>query len=64
MAKWEGNGYEAQPEMTAAIEHLREAQRSLELASRDKGGHRVLALQHVNEAIAEVEAGMQYDRAH
>jgi hypothetical protein len=62
--EWEGSGNEAQPEMREAIQHLREAQKSLELASRDKGGHRVLALQHVNEAIAEVEAGMQYDRNH
>lgn len=59
-----GSGYEAQPEMTAAIQHLREAQRNLELASRDKGGHRVLALQHINQAISEVEAGIQYDRTH
>jgi hypothetical protein len=62
--RWEGSGYEAQPEMTAAIQHLREAQRNLELASRDKGGHRALALQHVNQAIAEVEAGIQYDNTH
>jgi len=27
--------------MTAALQNLREAQRNLEVASRDKGGHRV-----------------------
>jgi hypothetical protein len=61
---WEGRGHEAQPEMAAAIQHLREAQQSLESASRDKGGHRVNALQHINQAIAEVEAGIQYDNGH
>ena len=50
--------------MTEAIRHLREAQKNLELASHDKGGHRVLALQHINQAIDEVEAGIQYDNNH
>ena len=64
---WEGGyrgGYEAQPEMTEAIQHLREAQRNLEAASHDKGGHRVKALQLINQAVAEVEAGIQYDNTH
>ncbi|MBZ5706695.1 MAG: hypothetical protein LAN63_15205 [Acidobacteriia bacterium] len=61
---WEGGGYEPQPEMTAAIQHLREAQQNLESASRDKGGHRVKALQYIKQAIAEVEAGIQYDNTH
>lgn len=61
---WEGGGREAQPEMAAAIQHLREAQQSLESASHDKGGHRVKALEHINQAIAEVEAGIQYDNSH
>jgi hypothetical protein len=61
---WEGGGYEAQPEMTAAIQHLREAQRNLESASHDKGGHRVKALQLIQQAIAEVESGIQYDNTH
>jgi hypothetical protein len=64
---WEGGyggGYEAQPEMTAAIQHLREAQKNLESASHDKGGHRVKALQLIQQAIAEVEAGIQYDNTH
>lgn len=63
---WEGSGagYEPQPEMTAAMQNLREAQKNLELAAHDKGGHRVNALQLVNQAMAEVEAGMQYDNTH
>ena len=55
---------EAQPEMRAAMEHLREAQRNLEAASHDKGGHRAKALEHVRQAMAEVELGIQYDNKH
>ncbi len=61
---WEGGRREEQPEMTAAIQHLREAQRNLELASHNKGGHRERAIQLVNQAIAEVEQGIQYDNTH
>jgi hypothetical protein len=62
--KWEGGGYQPQPQMTAALQNLREAQRNLESASRDKGGHRLKALEHIQQAVAEVEAGIQYDNAH
>jgi DNA-binding FadR family transcriptional regulator len=55
---------EAQPEMTAALEHLREAKKALESASHDKGGHRVKAIAAVNEAIRHVQEGIQYDNAH
>jgi len=59
---WEGHRVGVpQPEMEAAIEHLREAQQNLEQASSDKGGHRVNALQLINQALAEVQAGIQYD---
>jgi len=62
--RWEGGRHEEQPEMSAAIEHLREAQRNLEAASHDKGGHRVRALELVRQAIGEVEEGMRYDDRH
>ena len=62
--RWESERVEVQPHMTAAIQSLREAQRSLEQASRNKGGHRERALELVNQAIAEVEAGIQYDNTH
>lgn len=72
--RWEGNdrdndrddryGREAQPEMTAAIENLREAQRHLAAGSHDKGGHRVRALELVNQAIKETQAGIQFDNTH
>jgi hypothetical protein len=61
---WEGGGHEPQREMTEALQHLREAQQNLQSASRDKGGHRAKALQRVNQAIAEIEAGIQYDNTH
>jgi hypothetical protein len=62
--RWEGGSREAQPVMTAAIQHLREAQQNLSSASHDKGGHRLKALEYVNRAIAEVEAGIRYDNRH
>jgi hypothetical protein len=62
--RWETQGYEAQPNMQEAIQHLREAQNSLQNASQDKGGHRVRALELVNRAISEIEAGMRYDDRH
>jgi len=55
---------EVQPEMRAALDHLREAQKNLEAATRDKGGHRVKAIEHVRQAIAEVELGIRYDNEH
>jgi hypothetical protein len=61
---WEGGRSEEQPEMTAAIQNLREAQRNLESATANKGGHRATAIQLINQAIGEVEAGIQYDNTH
>lgn len=53
-----------QPRMQAALEHLRLAKGELERADRDKGGHRERALRLTNDAIAEVEKGINYDRRH
>jgi hypothetical protein len=61
---WEGTHYEYQPEMAAAIQHLREAQQNLEAASRDKGGHRARAVQLVQQAIRETQEGVRYDNTH
>ncbi|MBZ5720770.1 MAG: hypothetical protein LAO03_10360 [Acidobacteriia bacterium] len=55
---------ENQPEMVSALEHLREAKRALESASRDKGGHRAKAIALINDAIRQVEEGIQYDNTH
>lgn len=62
--RWEGGGPQVQPEMRAALDQLREAKRNLETASHDKGGHRATALNLVNQAISEVEQGIQYDNTH
>lgn len=64
--RWEAQnqGYERQPNMEAAIQNLREAQRNLETAATDKGGHRERALEYVNRAIAETEAGINFANQH
>ena len=53
-----------QPHMQAALEHLRAAKGELDKAEEDKGGHRVKALRMVNDAIAQVEKGIEFDRHH
>ena len=41
-----------QPNMEAALGHLEQAKSALEKAEHNKGGFRVKALEHVNQAIA------------
>ena len=53
-----------QPHMHSALEHLRAAKGELEQATADKGGHREAAIRLTNDAIAQVEKGMQFDRRH
>ncbi|HLY88659.1 MAG TPA: hypothetical protein VKQ27_06710 [Acetobacteraceae bacterium] len=48
----------AQPHMTNALHALENARGELQVAERDKGGHRVNALRLINEAISEVQAGI------
>lgn len=55
---------EYQPAMQAAIVALNNAKSSLMLATADKGGHRVIALAHINQAIQQVQLGIQYDNVH
>lgn len=65
--RWEGSEHgrnEPQPEMTAAMDHLQQAAQNLERASHDKGGHRAKALELVQQAMREVQAGIQYDDVH
>ena len=52
------------PHMQAALQHLREAAEELQKADRDKGGHRVQALNLTQQAITHVQAGIQYDNTH
>ena len=53
-----------QPHMQAALEHLRAAKVELAAATADKGGHRAKAIALTNDAIAQVERGIAYDRRH
>jgi hypothetical protein len=49
----------AQPNMEAALESLRGARRSLIESTANKGGHRAAAIKLVDQAITEVQAGIQ-----
>ena len=53
-----------QPEMQSALEHLRQAEQDLQRGSHDKGGHRVKAMELINQAEGEVQAGIAYDNQH
>ncbi len=53
-----------QPNMMAAKDYLKNALENLNRASADKGGYREQAQGLVREAIAEVDAGIEYDRTH
>jgi hypothetical protein len=53
-----------QPFMRAARADLQTAKNELQKAEADKGGHRVNAINLINNAIAEVNAGMEFDRRH
>ena len=47
-----------QPNMQAALEHLRQAKANLERATSDKGGFRVKAIDEVNKAIDQTKKGI------
>lgn len=49
--------FAGQPNMREALEHLRAARAALTRAEHNKAGHRERALEHVDAAIREVEAG-------
>ncbi len=53
-----------QPNMMTAKSYLNSALGNLNRASADKGGYREQAMSLVREAIAEVDAGIEYDRTH
>ena len=59
-----GNAFADQPNMEAAMINLQQAKDSLQRATIDKGGHRVKAIKAIDIAIAEVKAGIEYDRTH
>lgn len=49
-----------QPLMENALRDLERAERSLERAARNKGGHRAKALNKVRQAMKEVKLGMEF----
>jgi hypothetical protein len=49
-----------QPHMQAALDHLQAAKTELQSAVADKGGHRVRAIALVDQAMGEVQAGIEY----
>lgn len=53
-----------QPFMATARSDLQRAKTELQAAQPDKGGHRVKAIGYVNQAIAEVNSSIAYDRRH
>jgi hypothetical protein len=53
-----------QPNMQSAKVNLQNAKAQLISASPNKGGHRAKAIDLVNEAIAEVNRGIAFDRRH
>jgi len=53
-----------QPNMQSARTNLQNAKAQLIAASPNKAGHRAKAISLVNEAIAEVNRGIAFDRRH
>ena len=53
-----------QPHMTAARDELRAARQELEAANNDKGGHRARAIGFVDDAVVQVDQGIDYARTH
>lgn len=49
-----------QPRMERSLEILQNAERVLNKARPNKGGHRYKALQHIRRAMNEVRRGMEY----
>jgi hypothetical protein len=53
------------PEMRAARQKLKEAKEILESkAAKDFHGHKAAAIKHIDEAIQEINLGIQSDRKH
>jgi hypothetical protein len=53
-----GEALARQRHMDAALEYLQQARDELQVATHNKGGHRVEALRLTNEAIRETRAGI------
>jgi hypothetical protein len=53
-----------QPRMQSALQHFRAARSELQRATADKGGHRARAISIIDEAIDQVQRGIDYARNH
>lgn len=53
-----------QPMMKKALASLKAAKGQLSKATADKGGHRVKAMELVDQAISEVQLGIDFDNTH
>ena len=53
-----------EPHMAAALEHLRAARAELEQARPNKGGHRERAIKLVDDAIHQVQEGVEVSEHH
>lgn len=56
--------YADQPRMQAARTNLQQARAQLQEAVRNKGGHRLQAIEYLNAAISEINEGIRFDRRH
>jgi hypothetical protein len=59
-----GEYAQGSPHMAMAKDALISAQKHLNEAEADKGGHRAKAIDLVKQAIAEVQAGIDYAAKH
>ena len=55
---------EANPQISAAIRNLQEAQAQLEKAPPNFGGHRKLALDQTRRALVECREALEWERIH
>jgi hypothetical protein len=55
---------EYQPMMQAALNSLNNARAQLMNATADKGGHRVMAINLIDQAIVQVQLGIAWDDTH
>jgi len=53
-----------QPHMQAAMDNLRTARDELKAAEGNKGGHRERAITLVNDAMDQVQRGIDFARSH
>jgi hypothetical protein len=55
-----GRTHAHQPHLVAALDHLKAARSELEMAEHNKGGHRVKAIELVDQAIDQTKAAIEF----